>query len=98
MCKALFDIEDTAMELKRISLKENSVGAGVFGERTIEIVLEKIRDACILGVEGKGEEVLKKLFSDSENPQRIRFISRLEEQKIQEEADAIIMKDANKKF
>ena len=90
--QALFGIKNTAMELKRVSLKENSVGAGIFSERTIEIVLEKIRDACALGIEGEGEQVLKDLFSGKDEAKRMQMLSEVEKKLLQEEADKIVEK------
>lgn len=93
----LFGLKGTVMELKRISLKENSVGAGVFRDRTVEIVLEKIRDACSKGLEedGEGRKVLESLFQEEEK-KRQNFCNQMESA-TEETADEIIKKNMPKK-
>jgi hypothetical protein len=73
--KKLFGLEKTVMELKRISLKTNSVGAGIAKDRTIEDILQKIKDICDNKGVQEGKRELKKLFSASKEDNTKRTFS-----------------------
>ena len=94
--QALFGLENTVMELKRISLKSNSVGAGIAKDKTIESALESIKKICKEGFGEAAKQKLEKMFSESQNAdgeskKRQQFIQR-QEQKIEEVVDDIIQK------
>ena len=99
--QALFHLENTVMELKRISLKSNSVGAGIAKDKTIELALESIKKICKEGFGAETRQKLEKLFSESKNAdgqgkKRQQFIQQ-QEQKIEEIVDDTIQKAFTRK-
>ena len=98
--QALFGLENTVMELKRISLKSNSVGAGIAKDKTIESALESIKKICKEGFGVEAKKKLEKMFSESQNSdgqskKRQQFIQQ-QEQKVEEMVDNIVQKTTRK--
>ena len=99
--QALFGLENTVMELKRISLKSNSVGAGIAKDKTIESALESIKKICKEGFGTDAKKKLEDLFSESKSAdgqakKRQHFLQRQEEN-VEKIVDNEIKKATKKK-